>query len=150
MSEECQVCAKHKTGNSLPGGEIFKDASIFIAHFPIVNGEKAHQGHIILEMTRHLTKLSELNEVEAMAVGKWTPKIAEALEETLKAEHVYMVRIGDITPHLHFHFIPRYANTPKDLWGPLLYTHPQGAPRVGPNEMIKITNKIKSYLDQKV
>ena len=144
--EKCQVCEKHKNGDHLPGGAIFEDENVFIAHFPLIPDEKAHLGHIILEMTRHLTRLSEMTEEESLQVGKWIPKISRALEKTLGAEHVYLVRIGDKTPHLHFHFVPRYPNTPKDIWGPLLYTHPNSGPKAGSKEMIEVTEKIKGYL----
>ena len=141
---KCQVCEKHKTGEGLPGGTIFENENIFIAHFPKTD-EPAHFGHIILEMRRHITSLSDLTEQEALDVGKFTRLISKALHEVLNAEHVYSLRIGDVTPHLHFHFVPRYKDAPKDSWGPWHFKWERG-PKASSKDMIEISEKIRSYL----
>ncbi len=64
------------------------------------------------------------------------------LERVLEAEHVYVLRIGDITPHLHFHFVPRYPGAPRESWGPLHHQWPQG-PKVESEEIIKISKMLR-------
>jgi histidine triad (HIT) family protein len=147
MGDSCAVCDKHRTLETLPGGFIYRDSHVFIAHFPLLKGERAHRGHIILEMSRHITKPSEMTPEEGTSVGQWIPKLSRSLEKVLGAEHVYLVRIGDKTPHLHFHFVPRYPGTPKEFWGPLLNTFANSAPDVGATEMAEITDKIKRFLE---
>jgi histidine triad (HIT) family protein len=147
MSQTCAVCNKHKTNDTLPGGPIYEDENVFIAHFPHIETEAAHYGHIILEMKRHITRPSEMTYDESTALGVWTQKISERLEKRLSAEHVYVVRIGDVTPHLHFHFIPRFAGTPREAWGPLLNRWPGGR-KASPEDMIEITKWLR-HGDQK-
>ena len=143
--ESCAVCRRHVSGEGLPAGALYSDELVFIAHFPLIPSEPAHRGHIILEMRRHLTSPSQMTEQEAQAVGKWTQKIVRAQEQALNAVHVYVVRIGDLTPHLHFHFVPRYAQTPKEQWGPLLFRWKEG-PKAGAQEMGELTSQIKKWL----
>ena len=62
-----------------------------------------------------------MTESEAATMGVWLQRISLFLETILAAEHTYLFRIGDITPHLHFHAVPRFPNTPREHWGIRLY-----------------------------
>ncbi len=122
----CSVCAKHISLAELPGGVIYQDELIFIAHFPYNSNKpmKPHFGHIILELKRHLTSPAQMTDTEAGSVGLWLQRISQFLETDLEAEHTYLFRIGDITPHLHFHAVPRFKGTPRERWGIYLYENP--------------------------
>ena len=145
ISNSCAVCLRHVAGQGLPGGPVYSDENIFVAHFPLLPNEPAYRGHVILEMRRHITSPSQLTQSEAMALGLWTQKIVRAQEVALQAQHVYVVRIGDLTPHLHFHFVPRYAETPAEQFGPLLFRW-KDAPRADAQTMIQLTEKLKLAL----
>jgi diadenosine tetraphosphate (Ap4A) HIT family hydrolase len=142
---ECPVCTKHKTLETLPGGAIFQDERVFIAHFPHLKDEPAHFGHVIIETKRHIESARELSDVEATSIGLFLQRITRGLELGMGAEHVYVVRIGDKVPHLHFHLVPRFPGTPRDFWGPLLFQWPMGK-KATPQEMVQITEKLKNYL----
>jgi len=122
----CEVCRKHQSLDGLPGGVIFENDLIFIAHFPWKEDVASHYGHIILELKRHLTSPREMSAAEASAVGIWHQRLSQFLENRLGAEHTYLFRIGDVTSHLHFHAVPRFKNTPREIWGIYLYQNPQG------------------------
>ncbi|MDZ4676342.1 MAG: HIT domain-containing protein [Oligoflexia bacterium] len=145
-TDKCGVCQKHQDLKSLPGGVIFENDALFIAHFPLLeNQPNPYFGHIIIELKRHITRPSELNENEAKYLGIWIQKISAALENILNAEHVYIFRIGDKTPHLHFHIVPRYANTPKEVWGTGIYEWPM-ARRAQTRELIEISDGLRKFL----
>jgi diadenosine tetraphosphate (Ap4A) HIT family hydrolase len=145
----CHVCEKHQTLRDLPGGPVFDNDEIFIAHFPLLLDQPAHRGHFILEFKRHLTQPSQLNEKEALELGRWTRLLSLALEKTLDAEHVYVVRIGDITAHLHFHFVPRYVGAPKNTWGPLHHNWKEG-PKANSADMLKISHDMREFLQKEL
>ncbi len=124
----CQVCAKHLELTDLPGGVIFQNETLFIAHFPFSElvKKQPHYGHIILELKRHIVTPSEMTETEASQIGIWLQRVSKFLETELGAEHTYLFRIGDITPHLHFHAVPRFPDTPREHWGIHLFENPIG------------------------
>jgi histidine triad (HIT) family protein len=142
----CAVCQKHRDKITLPGGVIFEDQNVFIAHFPLLpEGPLPYAGHIIIEMKRHITKPSELTPPEAQSLGLWIQRISEAQERVLEAEHTYIFRIGDKTPHLHFHLVPRYAGTPKEVWGVSLFEW-QGALRSDSAAIKNISEKMRTFI----
>lgn len=143
---ECQVCQKHKTLENLPGGPIYEDEQVFIAHFPhLPNQRMPHYGHLIIEMKRHLITPSQLDVEESSAVGIWMQKLTQILETKLSAEHVYFFRIGDQTKHLHFHLVPRFAGTPKEDWGIALYQNPRGK-KASESDAAQISDLIRGQI----
>ncbi len=141
----CAVCQKHQTYENLPGKAVFQNAHLFIAHFPSVSEEPAHYGHVIIEMKKHIISPAQMTEEEAADLGIWIHKLSRALESSLGAEHTYVVRIGDKTKHLHFHLVPRFAGTPQEFWGPLLFRW-AGGRKATPQDMIQITGNLRNFL----
>ena len=146
----CQVCDKHVSLGELPGGVIYQNEHIFIAHFPYNQHKpmKPHYGHVILELKRHITSPAEMTEAEASATGIWLQRISEFLEKELEAEHTYLFRIGDVTPHLHFHAVPRFKGTSRDRWGIYLYENPLER-KADVTEIQNISKNMRAFLLRK-
>ena len=64
------------------------------------------------------------------------------LETARGAEHVYLMRLGDGWPHLHYHLVPRYPGTPKDYRGLEVRDWP-GVPRCGWEEIAAIAAQLR-------
>ncbi len=144
----CGVCAKHKSLEGLPGGIIFENDLVFIAHFPM--GERQpHYGHIIIELKRHITSPRDMTEAEAAEVGLWTQRLSLFLETELTAEHTYLFRIGDITPHLHFHVVPRFNGTPREMWGIYLYENPNSR-KASESDILMISEKLRQFISHRI
>lgn len=116
-SQDCFVCQKHKQIEKFSGTPIAERDGWVLAHFAFIEGEKATKGHLILETKRHITDITELSDEEASAFGELLRFGVQRLKSGLGAEHVYVFRINDKTPHLHFHLVPRYPGTPREFWG---------------------------------
>lgn len=141
----CVVCEKHLSLEGLPGGVIFQNDLIFVAHFPLSENFRPHYGHLIIEFKRHITNPADMTEKEAIELGLSILKFSRLLQTQLHAEHVYIFRIGDKTPHLHFHLVPRFPGTPKEAWGTSLYESPLGR-KATALEIKDISSKISSSL----
>jgi histidine triad (HIT) family protein len=142
----CGICEKHLSLFGLPGGVIFQNDYLFVAHFPFLSGQPLpHYGHLIIEFKRHITNPAQMTESEARELGYQIQRFSEALENSLGAEHVYIFRIGDKTPHLHFHLVPRFNGTPKEAWGVYLYESPLGK-KANENEIIELSNRVRVNL----
>ena len=78
-------------------------------------------------------------------MGLLITRISKALTEIEKVEHIYLFVLGHNVPHLHFHLIPRYPNTPRKWWGIHLDEWPE-APRGGLKEVGLLCDRIRAHL----
>lgn len=115
---DCLICAKHRNLPAFTGPVIFEQAGLCLTHFPLVAGEPATAGRLVIEPRRHVRHFSDLSKDEAGALGSLIQEGERRLRDVLGAEHVYLFRINDKVEHLHFHLIPRFEETPKEFYGP--------------------------------
>lgn len=144
--KDCFICQKHKEEIQTVGVKIFEDDYLYVGHIDKTK-EANYLGHIMIDLKRHVATLSEMNPEEAKAFGVMMARISKALMESEKAEHVYALVSGNSVPHLHMHLVARYPGTPEEFWGPLdVYDSPNA--RMGDSEeVIKICNRIKAYME---
>jgi diadenosine tetraphosphate (Ap4A) HIT family hydrolase len=129
-TSECFICKKHQDFASYAGEPILERGGWIVGHFPIIEGAPATRGHLILEPKRHITDIVELSDEEASAMGGLLKEATRLVKEKLGVEHVYVFRINDQVPHLHFHLVPRYPGTPREAWGFKIWDW-AGAPKIG-------------------
>src|ERR1700761_5421683 len=105
---DCLVCRKHREqGHWCPVARSGKDDLVLLT---------TYLGHLLVEPRRHAPGLADLTDAEAERVGWWCSRASRALRDVAGAEHVYAAVIGDGTPHLHVHLLPRYPGTPREYW----------------------------------
>ncbi len=116
---QCVVCAALKNPESSRDIWIHDDDLILLAHVPPSTeaGNDGYPGHLLLVPRRHVESASALTTDEAERTGLWLSRASSILESTLRAQHVYLARLGDGWPHLHFHILPRYPGTPERYRG---------------------------------
>jgi diadenosine tetraphosphate (Ap4A) HIT family hydrolase len=108
---------------------------------------EVYLGYLFLEVHRHIEGLGDMNEEEAVAVGKMLQRVSGILREHFDVDHVYSHVIGDHVPHLHIHIIPRYQGAPREFWGLKTDEWPE-APRGGREAVKEFCSKFRSYLDK--
>ena len=115
----CDVCAALKDPAHWDDLRIYEDDLVLLAHVPPSSEAAAdgYPGHLLLLPLRHVESPAALSEEEAERIGLWLSRGSRALESALGAEHVYLARLGDGWPHLHFHLLARYAGTPAEYRG---------------------------------
>jgi histidine triad (HIT) family protein len=145
---DCFVCQKHQGLIPSPGGPVYQDDLIYISHANLWGDETDHYlGHVFIEPKRHVPGLSGLTPEEAAAIGQFTTRIARALEETLRVEHVYAFVLGDHVPHVHVHLIGRYPGAPPEYRGPRVDEWPE-APRGKEAEIADVVSRIRDFLNR--
>jgi diadenosine tetraphosphate (Ap4A) HIT family hydrolase len=102
-------------------------------------------GHLFVEPRRHAPGLADLTDDEARAVGWWCTRASRALREAAGAEHVYAAVIGDHTPHLHVHLLPRYPGTPREYWWTRVDEWPDARRGLEP-EITELVRSLREYL----
>ncbi|HZV02451.1 MAG TPA: HIT family protein [Planctomycetota bacterium] len=121
---QCEVTAGART----PPGGIVLETERFLVHGLLAPSPIA--GWLVVAARRHVRWWWELSPEELSELGPLAARVMKAQRAALGAEHAYALALGDVLHHMHLHVIPRYASTPKRLWG-------RGAWDATPEEMLK-------------
>ena len=74
--------------------------------------------HVILN--RHVKEMTDLSEGERSVFMEVVFVVESALREVMQPDKVNLASLGNMTPHLHWHVIPRYnldKHFPNSIWG---------------------------------
>ena len=72
----------------------------------------ARDGHLMVVAAAHVTAFAQMTEEDASALMALVTSVAREAEVTSTAGRCYVLRIGDMAPHLHFHIVPVTAGDP--------------------------------------
>jgi len=70
-------------------------------------------GYMIISFKRTVSKLGELSSAEGTELMNGLAFAERALQSALSPEKIYIMRISELNPELHFHVFPRYASVTK-------------------------------------
>jgi diadenosine tetraphosphate (Ap4A) HIT family hydrolase len=89
---------------------------------------QTYRGHGVLVFDpRHVTRLDELTAAEWRTYGADLQHVVATIGAVCKPNHFNVESLGNLTPHLHWHVIPRYKNDGrwgKPIWAPDLASQP--------------------------
>jgi diadenosine tetraphosphate (Ap4A) HIT family hydrolase len=123
---------------------IFEDDLVLLGHTgPTPGLADGYPGQMLLVPRRHVTSPAAHSVPEAERIGVWLSRGTHLLESVRGAEHVYLMRLGDGWPHLHFHFMPRYPGTPEAYYGLALRDWP-GVPRYDWAALARIAGELRA------
>lgn len=71
------------------------------------------QGHLIITSVRHVESVANLNIEESVDMMKNIRKTVKAIDKHLHNHKTYILSIGDIVAHVHFHLIPKKITDPS-------------------------------------
>ena len=112
----------------------------------LINDQK-FPGYCRLETIDHIKELSDLEDRIQVELIKKIVQTEKVLRDLLNPDKINIASLGNMTPHLHWHIIPRYRNDshfPNSIWGEAL----RGPLKeFNTNEEESFINKCKSFLD---
>jgi diadenosine tetraphosphate (Ap4A) HIT family hydrolase len=71
----------------------------------------------------HVREMTDLSNDDRMHLMSIIFTVEETLRETLKPDKINLASLGNMTPHLHWHVIPRFADDkhfPGPIWGQVM------------------------------
>ncbi len=109
---DCELC-------ETDGGEIlFRHPDFRIVRVTGIEGE-TYRGFCRVIWQRHVKEMSELNYGERSRFMDAVFRLETALRQALQPDKINLASLGNMTPHLHWHVIPRFhddATFPKPIW----------------------------------
>ena len=84
-----------------------------------------------VELIAHIKEMSDLDAFSQLQLMKIVFAVEAAMRDVIQPDKINLASLGNKTPHLHWHIIPRFADDkhfPNSHWGEVVRTslQPQG------------------------
>jgi diadenosine tetraphosphate (Ap4A) HIT family hydrolase len=106
--------------------------------------DPAYPGFCRVILNRHVKEMTDLDSGERALLFRILLAVETALRETMHPDKINLASFGNMTPHVHWHLIPRFSDDrhfPNSIWGEALR---EGA--VHPVDTAKLTQAIDRAL----
>lgn len=95
----------------------------------VIVDDEDYPGFCRVILNRHVVEMTDLPSDERIALMKVVFSVEEAVRVSLIPDKVNLASLGNVTPHLHWHVIPRFfgdRHFPNPIWGHAL--RPESVP----------------------
>lgn len=121
----CELC------DNDGGALIWRDARCRAVHV----AEPGYPGYCRVIWNAHVAEMTALGATDRDHCMRVVFALEAALREQLRPDKINLASLGNFTPHLHWHVIPRFRDDPhfpNPVWGPLIrQPAPVEPPRAG-------------------
>jgi diadenosine tetraphosphate (Ap4A) HIT family hydrolase len=86
----------------------------------VAAGERLYPGFCRVILARHVREMSDLAPAERTRLMGVVFTVEEAVREAMSPDKMNVASLGNMTPHVHWHVIPRFrddAHFPTPVWG---------------------------------
>jgi diadenosine tetraphosphate (Ap4A) HIT family hydrolase len=109
-ASRCPLC------NGAGGDRIWHDSSLRV----ILPDEPGYPGFTRVVWRQHVAEMTDLSPAERDHLMSVVWRVEAAQRETLAPDKINLACLGNMTPHLHWHVIPRWRDDrhfPESVWG---------------------------------
>ncbi len=117
-------------------------------HSYFVLGEhQFYEGYSLLVAKDHYREMTDL---PAVIQGEFFQEMmlaSKVIEQTFKPTKMNMCSLGNVVPHLHWHFFPRYQTDPDFKNPPWLQMHLFDSAKISPAAAFPLIQKIRAQME---
>ena len=109
MSNACVFC------DSVGGELLWQDDLCRV----VLVDDTNYVGFCRVILNEHIKEMTDLIEAERIKVMQMTFVVEQVLRDVLKPTKINLASLGNKTPHIHWHVIPRFENDvhfPEAIW----------------------------------
>lgn len=118
----CELC------NSTGGKLLWRDNACRV----VLVSDPDYPGFCRVIWNSHKKEMTDLTKSQRLHVMRVVFAVEEALRRALCPDKINLASLGNMTPHLHWHVIPRFLSDrhfPHPIWGRPMRKTSQTAPR---------------------
>lgn len=105
-----------------------------------------YQGYCVLVTKNHYKEMTDIPSPEREEVFQEMMTTSRLLETTFRPAKMNTCSLGNVVPHVHWHFFPRYSTDPNFKNPPWLQMHEFESAKIGPAERDKLIEMLKEKL----
>ena len=109
MAKECVFC--HSVGGEL----LWQNDLCRI----VLVDDPNYVGFCRVILNKHVKEMTDLSETERLNIMQITFAVEQVLRDVLQPTKINLASLGNKTPHIHWHVIPRFENDvhfPETIW----------------------------------
>jgi diadenosine tetraphosphate (Ap4A) HIT family hydrolase len=109
MTAACELC------EGSGGEELYRDHQLRV----VLVDDAQYPGFCRVIWHAHVKEMTDLAPTERSAMMQMVMKVEAALREAMNPDKINLASLGNMTPHLHWHVIPRFADDahfPSPVW----------------------------------
>ena len=132
----CELCAQ--VGGSL----VWQDASCRV----VLVEDEDYPGFCRVIWLQHVKEMTDLSSSEREHFMATVFAVEAAVREVMHPDKINLASLGNMTPHLHWHIIPRFKQDkhfPQPIWG---MRQREGKTPFPPDWQTRLTEGIRSKL----
>lgn len=118
MSEAaCELCKED-------GGEILFRNALFRV---VIVDDEEYPGFCRVILNEHIKEMTDLPASQRSELMTAVFAVEEAVREVMQADKINLASLGNMTPHMHWHIIPRYTKDkhfPRPIWAEPMRQNP--------------------------
>lgn len=99
------------------GGELLWNSAL--CRIVLVN-DPDYPGFCRIVLNRHVREMTDLEAGERSLLLRVLMAVESAVREVMHPDKINLASLGNMTPHVHWHVIPRFENDrhfPNPIWG---------------------------------
>lgn len=118
----------------------FKNSYLFLGE------HQFYRGYCVLVTKDHFKEMTDLPDGPREEVFAEMMTASKLIEKTFSPTKMNMCSLGNVVPHVHWHFFPRYSEDPNFTNPPWLQMHLFDGARIGPHERDELIEMLRSNL----
>ena len=113
----------------------------------LVLGEhQFHAGYSVLILKDHHREMTDLPFMQQFELFQEMMNSSKAIEKAFQPTKMNLCSLGNVVPHVHWHFFPRYDTDPNFKQHPWHQEHLFAAAKISPAQAVEPIQKIKKVL----
>ena len=132
----CELC------DQVGGTLLWQDASCRV----VLVEDADYPGFCRVIWKKHVKEMTDLSADDRAHLMATVFAVEAAIREAMRPDKINLASLGNLTPHLHWHVIPRHAHDkhfPQPVWGA---AQRKGAPILPPDWQVGLKECVRSRL----
>lgn len=140
---QCPLCERSKRCNDKTYPYLIHE---FKHSYFILGEHQFFQGYSLLLLKDHHKEMTDLSAEVQKEFFEEMMMAHKIIETTYKPEKMNMCSLGNVVPHVHWHFFPRYHSDPEFKNPPWLRMHLFDSAKISPREAESHIERIRAQI----